>query len=229
MKKIAFLAALASLTGVSFAAQADNVNNTYLSLSGGVGFLSDQTDDNLNVTKTFDVGPAFDVAIGHRLDAGRVELEVGYLSNHIKQLTVDGVSLSSQGDTSGTTSAVPIMLAGFYDFNFQHNRSFIPYVGAGLGVVNVDEVTHTTLSDNSGNNFQVNENDHNLLFGYELMAGFNTYFNQNFSMGLGYKFLGTTRGAYQANYSLNGNAIPVTYHDNYFNNVVMVNLNYDFA
>ena len=218
MKKIIFAAALASLAGILYADQALGADGAYVSLRGGVGLMADQDDDNnYGLTKSSDVGTAFMGALGRQVGDARIEAEVGYLSNNIQSVQAEGFVLP--GTTTGTTTAIPIMLAGFYDFRNMGSETFVPYVGAGLGAVHIHE---NIESDELG----LTEKGTNFVFGYTFMAGFNAALNQSFSAGLGYQFLGTTEGSYNL-FNSAGASIP--YNDNYYNNLIMANLTYKFS
>lgn len=116
----------------------------YLSLSAGANFLSDVEAvgglggaENRVVEFESDPGPAVGGAIGYRHGLGawgavRGEAEIAYRTNGIGDLEFNSVPQ----DESGSTSALSGMVNLYYDLT-QWNDTFVPYLGAGVGVADV--------------------------------------------------------------------------------------------
>ena len=97
-----------------------------------------------------DTGYALGGALGKYFGNGfRSEIELTYRSNDISDVEAEGEDL----DTDGEITSTGIFLNGYYDFAVE-NSAFVPYIGAGLGYVNVDA-----------------EGDNDGVFGYQFKGG----------------------------------------------------------
>lgn len=142
----------------------------YLSLSAGANFLSDIEAvgglggaENRVVEFDSDPGPAVGGGIGYRhglgvLGALRGEAEVFYRTNTVDDLEFNTVPQ----DESGSTSALSGMLNLFYDLS-QWGDSFVPYLGAGVGVARVSQ----DIRYGAGANIQ----DSDTVLAYQFMGG----------------------------------------------------------
>lgn len=117
----------------ALAADAAQGPSFYVSGFGGLTLLSDAdlyqsgvgTDDY-----TYDAGAGFGASVGYRWPFGlRTEFELSYRINDVD--TINGFSVSGVD-----TSALAFMVNGWYDFDL--GSGFLPYVGGGLGVAQVE-------------------------------------------------------------------------------------------
>lgn len=161
-------------------------NSWYLDVSGGLSspMDSDVGGSASSTEFTYDEGFSFSTALGYRpevkhsaLGYMRFEGALGYQQSEIGN---DGVSPTS--GTAGDTHTYTAMLNGYYDF--KNATSFIPYIGAGLGIarVSLKDVTRVNISDDS-----------DTLGAYQLMAGFSVEPESlpYTSLHLGYRFFST--------------------------------------
>jgi opacity protein-like surface antigen len=101
----------------------------------GVGFLGSEDlnyrDGMIDSTVKADFDPSFTggATAGYRLnDSWRVEGEVLYRRNDLKDLTLDGVGVSTGGDFA----SLSLGLSALYDFRPFDNERLRTYVGAGV-------------------------------------------------------------------------------------------------
>ena len=103
------------------------VNVPYVSVMGGVAFL---TDSDVNPIIDTDTGYALGAAAGYKMGKYRVEGEVGYQKNNVDECE------SSCRRTSGDIKAYSFLINGYYDFFTK--SGFTPFLSAGIGVAKVD-------------------------------------------------------------------------------------------
>ncbi|GGD04836.1 P44/Msp2 family outer membrane protein [Aquisalinus flavus] len=97
-----------------------------------------------------DTGYAIGGALGKYFGNGfRSEIELAHRSNDIGNIEAEGQEFETDGDISSTS----VFLNGYYDFAVE-NSIFVPYIGAGLGYVNVDA-----------------EDENEGVFGYQFKGG----------------------------------------------------------
>lgn len=106
------------------------------------------------------------------------ELETAHVHNAFDK--IGGVSLRSNGDNLQMLE-VPLVFNALYKPPL--SELLTGYVGAGIGGV------VTTFCSERGFYY---EYDSNFTFGYQGMAGANYQLGDRWSVGLAYKFLGTT-------------------------------------
>jgi opacity protein-like surface antigen len=127
----------------------------------------------VNGTADFDVGFRAGVGVGYNFTRNLgVEFDTGWIWNQFK-------------DSDDSLSHHPFMVNGVY--RFETHSKFVPYIGAGLGG------TYSVLDVDSGN---INDDDGDVVFAWQAMAGVRYMFNDNMSFGVGYKYHGTTEGSY---------------------------------
>jgi opacity protein-like surface antigen len=131
---------------------------------------------------TFDPGARVDFAFGHHLsDSVALEIEGGVAFNSTDKMkvTVDTASGPVTGESKLDLDfyQVPLLLNLVYNFPLQSN--FKPYIGVGAGGIYTDIVPRH------------GDGEDNFTFAYQGMAGVNYAVSDSFSIGVGYKFLGT--------------------------------------
>lgn len=115
--------------------------NSYLRIALGSSLVQDQDFDTGEgaagvVDTELDAGIAVKAAAGIALEAIRLEFEVSLRDNGVNVHNVGGVT--PPGSTGDNTS-IGYMFNAFYDFHNLFNQDvFIPYVGAGIGLLTVE-------------------------------------------------------------------------------------------
>jgi opacity protein-like surface antigen len=139
----------------------------YLQVGAGPAFMQDVEDRNSSAKAAFNVGARFDVGLGYTIN------------EHWSADFETGTIYSSLKDNSNVKFyQIPFIVDGIYKFPLK--SAFTPYIGAGAGGV------ATRLSmDTAGS-------DTDFAFAYQAQAGVTYSLSQNASIGLGYKFFGTT-------------------------------------
>ena len=161
-----------SATGVQ--AQEDD---WYAAVGAGVTFPSDIDDDSGPATSTtFDTGYILTGAAGKYFNNFRLEGEIFYSRYDGDSNILNGVAVVGSG--SGHLDITAYMANAYYDI--QTNTKFTPYIGAGIGYVNVD------VHDGFGRSDQG--------YAYQFKAGIAYQFNPPVDFILGYRFFDTEDG-----------------------------------
>jgi len=170
--------ACAAILAVGFAPSAHAQQSDIFS-GGWYGSVSGQAIEMPDQDVTFsgvgtakvdsDLGYGLTGAVGYSYNSNaRVEAELGY-KNH------DDVTASAGGVTStGEYEIWSAMLNGYYDFDQGADVNWTPYVGAGIGMAQLDD-----------GNFD------DEAFAYQLMLGVNYNTSQTSQWFLGYRYFGT--------------------------------------
>lgn len=138
------------------AAQAQESN--YISIFGGLNSLDDTSISSPtgSIGSDFDDGFGVGVAIGRWLDARqhwRAEVELSYRENDIDRL--------GAGRGRGEVNSLAYMVNGYYDF--RPGEQVQPYVGAGVGIADID-------AENIGvGGSRLDDNDS--VFAYQFIGG----------------------------------------------------------
>lgn len=113
-------------------------------------------------------------ALGGDLGEGlRLEAEVGYRQNDLKDISAFGISVPVNGDVS----ALSFMGNAFY--NFETETAFSPFLGGGVGFANVEgDIEGLGKKDDT-------------VFAYQLSAGGGLELQENLSLDLQYRFFAT--------------------------------------
>ena len=175
--------ALALLIALIGAVDVQADDGVYIELSPGISILpsSDISGEGLNGKAKFDA-PFFVIggAIGYQFDNGlRVEGNVSYRKNDVDKITSGGITLSGEGEVSGTA----VMANLYYDIDL--GVPFSPYVGFGIGVAVVD-----VDSNKSANVLIVN--DSSAEFAWNVMVGGTLAISDIVDLSLGYRYVGIT-------------------------------------
>lgn len=149
-------------------AQAAN-GQLYASGNFAFGILTDIDDSGLEI----DFDPGFGIlgAVGFDMGQFRVEGELGYRDFGIDGIRIFGTPIPA----GGSLSALSLMGNGYIDIDI--NAPVTPYVGVGLGFVNLD-------LDVNGGNADGTE------IGYQFMAGVGIDVAPNAALTAGYRFFG---------------------------------------
>ncbi len=160
----------------------------YAGLFLGGNMLSDaKGSDNLgNFGLDFDPGflgsavVGWDFEPGNIVGEGRIELEYTHRKNPLDQARfVEG---SAKGGGNMTADSLMINFFGV----FHDNRSWSPYLGAGLGAARLENSNLTVTG-------QPFSSDSAFVFAYQFGAGFDFALTKRLSLDLGYRFFSSTR------------------------------------
>ncbi len=180
------VAALALTFGLN--AQADD-NKYYATGNVGIGFLGSEdltySDSALTATAEadFDASFAGGGTFGYYLtDNWRVEGEVMYRRNDMKDITLGGVGASTGGDFA----SLSLGISALYEFQPTNNPRLKTYVGAGVAFV--QEIDIDFEVDSVENSFETDET------GLQLQAGARYDLNDRLFMDLTARYL-TVSGA----------------------------------
>ena len=154
--------------------------------------------------RTFELDPGIRVGAGVGYNFSKylgVEFDTGWMWNHFQD--IDGLP----GDI--TLSQLPFLLNVV--FRYENSSKFVPYIGAGAGgsysILDFDTPTS-------------NDSDGEVVFAWQAMAGVRYMFQDNMSIGLGYKYLGTTDASYTIHGIGSGHDTPVSNVNNHAFSVV---------
>lgn len=169
--------AVVALSTPALAEEAKN-EGVYISAGGGASFLRDSILEEAGVQADaeFDTGFAVSGAVGYRFAEGfRIEAELGYREHDLDNIA--NVAVESK------VSALSAMANAYYDI--QTDLGFTPYVGAGLGIsqVEVDPVSVAGIT--------LTNKEDDTVFAYAAMAGINVPLTDEVALGFEYKYFGT--------------------------------------
>jgi len=147
MKFKTTLLAAASMMVIAPAAQA--YEGLYGAIGAGLNYMGDQdlTNDHISgggayamdSDADYDNGIGVYAALGKKWASNwRTELEFSYRDNSIGSIAADGAGFTGwpAGTISGSTTTTALLANFLYDFD--SGGSFTPYLGAGVGIANVD-------------------------------------------------------------------------------------------
>jgi opacity protein-like surface antigen len=124
---------------------------------------------------SFDVGYGLSAAVGNAYEnGGRAEVEFGYRTNDIDDISVSGYGSASIG---GDVSAMSLMANGFYDF--APNEKLSPFIGGGVGMAYVE----------GDIDYLGSANDY--VFAYQASVGISIIVTQSTKFDVQYRFFGT--------------------------------------
>jgi opacity protein-like surface antigen len=122
-----------------------------------------------------DVGFRFSAGVGYNLNRNwGVEFDTGYVWNSIK----DG------GDSS--FSHIPFIVNVVYRYPI--GAKWETYIGGGAGGV------YSVLTADDGD---FDDDDADVVFGWQAIAGVRYLISETMSVGVGYKYMGTAEGEYE--------------------------------
>lgn len=171
------------------AALADSDSRFYASGVAGIGFLGSENlnyrDGTTNVTEKADFDASFNGGgtLGYYLnDNWRVEGELMYRRNDLKDITIDGIGASTDGDFA----SLSVGLSALYEFNPFGKERVRAYAGAG--VVFVQEIDIDFEIDGEETSFETDE------VGFQVQLGARYDINDNLFVDAGLRYL-TVSGA----------------------------------
>ena len=161
---------------------ADQEKGFYVNAAAGAS-LADSVDlkayfgSTPGVKMDFDTGFSFGVAGGYNFNQFlSAELETGYIGNTIKTVT-------GAGSFDGSLDHIPLMANVVFRYD-QPNSRFVPYLGAGIG----GDTSLITLNYATANNVTAYGTDSTIVFAWQVFGGLRFKFNENMSLGAGYKY-----------------------------------------
>ena len=184
----------------------------YVNIDAGVNIVSDVDFDIGIGTATAELAPGFrgSVAGGYRFTPMlAAEVETGFLMNEVDQISFGG----SSGDVDDVSLSHVPLLANVV-FRFENDSPFIPFVGAGAGGV----ASFLNLDDDD---LGSDDNDSDLVFAWQLQAGVHYRINDQMSVGLAYKYLGTD----SPEFDIEGETIEL---DSVHNHSILGSFNWSF-
>ena len=209
MRDVKVLAVL-SIATLALSGQAnatDRATGTFIG-AGAVANNTQGTELNGNGASNeldHDTGYIGVLSLGHAYANGlRGEIELGKRSNRVNK--------SSGTSTGGNSSVLSAMLNGYYDF--ATGTSFIPYLGAGIGVGRIS-VNASPVGANRVNSSGIG-------LGLQGIAGVGYQLDNNWTSSLEYRYY-TLQNA-EVNLS-NSNRVDA----DYYSHSIMVGLRYTFG
>jgi opacity protein-like surface antigen len=171
------------VVGLSLWATSAFAGNVYTSLSGGVNFLNDTTqefeiavpDQDVSYETGFSVGGA----VGYDFGKYRTEFEIAYRQNDLNQTSIGPVSF----DLTGDVSAISYMFNAFYDV--ENNSPITPYIGGGVGIAKV------SINDASFVGSALENDDSDTVFAWKIGVGAAYEVTPNISLTGGYELFAT--------------------------------------
>jgi OOP family OmpA-OmpF porin len=126
-----------------------------------------------------DIGYRFSAGVGYNINKNwGVEFDTGWISNQF-----DG-----GGDSS--YSQLPFMVNVVYRYPL--GAKFETYIGGGVGgVYGILDIDGTVAG------ISADDNDGDVLFGWQAIAGVRYNISETMSVGVGYKYLGTSEGEFK--------------------------------
>jgi opacity protein-like surface antigen len=184
-------------------------------LGGNALMTAKSTDNEGNFDLRFNPGLVGSAVVGWEFEPGnpegegRIELEYTHRTNRLDQTRfADGVA------PAGGNLTADSLLVNFYGVFHDANRSWSPYVGAGIGAVRIETsdltVTGGPLS-----------NDSALALAFQFGLGIDYALTERLSLDLGYRFFSSTRPRFS---EVNGPPFKM----DYLNNSVVLGLRVGF-
>ena len=179
-------------TGLALPASAADTG-LYFNADAGANWAQDPDVEigGLSGDVELDVGFRFSAGVGYNLNKSwGFEFDTGWVFNDIKDA----------GDSS--LSHVPFIVNAVYRFPL--GAKFESYIGAGAGgtysVLTVDDVG-------------VDDDDGDVVFAWQAIAGVRYLLSETMSVGVGYKYLGTS----ESEYDIQGVSVKIdTVHNHTF-------------
>lgn len=210
MKKIVLTLLSGSL---AFTAQANDNSGLYLSAKGGYSFMKssksdtkykfidikDDYDLDSKIKNNYNLGGAlgYDFYTKYSVPI-RTEIEFmtrGKNNNETKNISNDQKHITEMANQLRLNS---LMLNAYYDF--KNSTSFTPYIGAGIGVVQLKNTLNMQLTDTQKpsaiQKYTLKAKSKNIA--WSLSAGIQYAITQNFDIDLSYRYFNA--GNYTANY-----------------------------
>lgn len=170
-------------------------SGSYIAVGGGFNYLQKQlfaSDNNSSSSGTikYNIGWNGMVNLGYHYNAWRYEFSATYMRNSIDN--------RSGGDDNGSTATTAYM--GNVLYNFNQKGTWIPYVGAGLGLVTI---------------YPPSDLDNKNAFGYQGILGLSVKVSRHVELFGEYRHLGTSAFS-------TGNSIDTRYLNNLFDGGIRI-------
>ncbi len=151
----------------------------------------------------FDAGGA----IGFKSNPMRYEGEITYLKGNTEKFRIDNVQQTGVG---GYNQAILGLMNVYYDFPGLLAPSLQPYIGAGLGYGWIQSILNAT-----GPSLQTHFVAESSAFAYQGTAGISFNFAENYSLNVGYRYVGTNHlFAFGNNFQVQMATVGATYRFN---------------
>ncbi len=197
MRKTSFLLSFfvpALLAAAPAAAQtAQQATGKYLeiNLAGAFNADSDIKDykkangSSLDSSIVFNESAVFDGALGYDFGLFRIDGSIGYQKAELDKVHEAGVIYPSPGSISVLT----LMGSGYIDI--PTSSAIKPFIGAGAGLARLDFSV-------SGAPVTFTSDDSSTVFAYHFTVGTMYQINPQLSLGMSYRYLGTSEGSFDA-------------------------------
>lgn len=217
MKHISFISlVLAVACGCGHAHAQDAADwrqGLYVKGAGAVNVMRDHDFNTASgqIDTDMDTGYGISGAVGYDYGQVRAEVEMAYRQNDVSSHTLAGTgALANPG---GDVSSLAVMVNGYYDFDTQ--SPLTPYVGAGIGVANVDFQDYASGATNA-------MSGDDTTFAYQAIAGLEYEFVDHLSALVEYRYFATSD--IDVDSTLGGNLSTDT---SYGNHSFLLGLKYD--
>lgn len=155
----------------------------YVSFGGGANFQNDLDGRNAAGTPStieFDTGFVGQVALGTNLGQDfRIEAEAAYRIADYDQVTAGGASAPANNDLKIATGIINVL------YDIQLGSSFVPFLGAGLGVAQLD-------GGDAGTGTQLTAGKDTTELALQGIVGVNYKYSRTWNWILDARYLGTT-------------------------------------
>ncbi len=193
-----------SLIFVLLSAAMCNVASAQSYLSLGVGLTSlDETDIRVSpgtVTTDYNRGEGLRAAYGYQFTSFRAEIEIARYENDVDNHALNGEQLTG---AKGEASALALMANVYFDFDT--GSQFTPYVGAGLGNIDLD------FSSYGVDAIPVVLNDDDAVLGYQFMLGAAYELSETTSLFGEYRYIAADEATVQTSFETGGVETGIDY------------------
>lgn len=143
---------------------------------------SKRTTATYNATIKYHAPTAIKLAYGRHYGQYRLEGEFGYAKSNINEIVGH---YGQDTEESGHEEYYSLMINGLMDF--KNATKFTPYIGAGLGAVDI----HHKASFKPRTTKTFHTDDYTWVFGYQAMAGVNWQVKPKMALSLSYRYFAT--------------------------------------
>jgi opacity protein-like surface antigen len=158
----------------------------YFNADAGINWAQDADIDlggGLSGDLKLDTGFRFSAGVGYNFNKNwGVEFDTGWVWNSIDKIKIGSFS---QSFDDSSFSHLPFIVNAVYRYQF--GAKYETYIGAGIGGV----YSSLTIDDQG-----VDDDDGDVVFAWQAIAGVRYLISETMSVGVGYKYLGTTEGKY---------------------------------
>jgi outer membrane protein OmpA-like peptidoglycan-associated protein len=230
----------ATILALPLAAQAQPVTGFYVGAAAGLNWMQDsdmslaansgQVGAARNGSASFDMGYAVVLSAGYGYGNGlRAEIEANYRYSDSDRISGFG-NAAAAVRTDGGVASYGVMLNAFYDFDMGPGSFFYPYVGAGVGYMNInpDGLSQTSRA-NAANVVQVVGNEWQFAYQAIIGAAFPISAAPGLSLTAEYRYVAALDSKVDAYVFRPTGRTRTTAEMEYANHSVMVGLRYAFG